>query len=118
MGEEFFRASFFCGVGLGLDSGGTGGAQAMNGDDDADGVRVQTRGPFVLRSVNFVLFCKQGRINSESYSRFITDDIDSSPMPANPGTPQPPGVRGELGFSIDYRLDTACQTLNEIPDPQ
>ena len=39
-------------------------------------------------------------------------------MPANPGTPQPPGVRGELGFSIDYRLDTACQTLNEIPDPQ
>ena len=49
MGEEFFRASFFCGVGLGLDSGGTGGAQAMNGDDDGDGVRVQTRGPFVLR---------------------------------------------------------------------
>ena len=49
MGEEFFRASFFCGVGLGLDSGGAGGAQAMNGDDDRDGVRVQTRGPFVLR---------------------------------------------------------------------
>ena len=49
MGEEFFRASFFCGVGLGVDSGGTGGAQAMNGDDDGDGVRVQTRGPFVLR---------------------------------------------------------------------
>ena len=49
MGEEYFRASFFCGVGLGVDSG-TGGAQAMNGDDDGDGVRVQSRGPFVLRS--------------------------------------------------------------------
>ena len=56
--------------------------------------------------------------NPESRSRFITDDIDSSPAAANPGTPQPPGVRGELGFSVDYRLDTACQTLNEIPDPQ
>ena len=53
-----------------------------------------------------------------SNCRFITDDVDSSPTPANPGTPQAPGVRGELGFSIDYRLDTACQTLNEIPDPQ
>ena len=46
--KEFFRASFFCGVGLGVDTPGTG-AQAMNGDDDGDGVRVQTRGPFVLR---------------------------------------------------------------------
>ena len=45
MGEEFFRASFFCGVGPGLDSGGTGGAQAINSADDGDGVRVQTRGP-------------------------------------------------------------------------
>ena len=54
MGEEFFRASFFCGVGLGVDSGagaGGGAQNAMNGDDDGDGVRVQTRGPFVLRCV-------------------------------------------------------------------
>ena len=51
-------------------------------------------------------------------SRFITDDVDSSPAPANPGAQAAPGVRGELGFSIDYRLDTACQQLNEVPDPQ
>ena len=46
MRDEFFRASFFCGVGPGLDSGRIGGAQVMNGDDDdGDGVRMQTRGP-------------------------------------------------------------------------
>ncbi len=43
--REFFRAAFFCGVGLGSD------ATAGDGRDDEDGIIVQTKGPFVLRCV-------------------------------------------------------------------
>ncbi len=96
--DQFRRSSFFCGVGLGRNNGqgGNNNNNLVNDDglDGGDGVLVRSPGPFVLRFVSDSLGPDTSNNNNNN-----NDDAD---------------VTSELGFAVDYALETSCPDVTEV----